>query len=183
MKGVLLGINPRLTVVDFTHEVPPGDLRAGAFALRAACRYFPKGTIHVAVVDPGVGGRRQAIAVRTADYFFVGPDNRVLFWALAGERIRTIRLLENATYFQEPVSNTFHGRDIFAPVAAHRQPRLAHAPIGRRELSDMIRLPWPEPQRRDREIRAKSSIWTASATRSRTLRLTWSPTDAQGSAR
>ncbi|HEU5397024.1 MAG TPA: SAM-dependent chlorinase/fluorinase, partial [Verrucomicrobiae bacterium] len=77
MKGVVLGINPRATLVDVVHELPAGDVRAGAFALRAACRYFPRGTVHVAVIDPGVGGPRRAIAVQTADYFFVGPDNGV----------------------------------------------------------------------------------------------------------
>ena len=154
MKGVMLGINPRVGVVDLTHEVPPGDIRAGAFALRAACRFFPKGTIHVAVVDPGVGSGRRPIAVRTADYFFVGPDNGVLSWALAGERIRTIRLLENPTYCLDPVSNTFHGRDIFAPAAAHLSRGVPMRRLGR-ELPGLLRLPWPEPQRRNREIRGE----------------------------
>ena len=79
MKGVVLGLAPRAAIVDITHEIPAGDIRAGAFALAAGCRFFPKGTIHVAVVDPGVGGARKAIAVQTANYFFVGPDNGVLF--------------------------------------------------------------------------------------------------------
>ncbi|HXP59595.1 MAG TPA: SAM-dependent chlorinase/fluorinase [Dongiaceae bacterium] len=109
MKAVILGIHPRANVVDITHEIPPGDIRAGAFALMAGCRYFPNGTVHLAVVDPGVGGRRQAVAVRTASSFFVGPDNGVLSWALALEKIETIRLLENRQYFLEPVSRTFHG--------------------------------------------------------------------------
>ena len=78
MKAVILGILPRAKVVDITHEIPPGDIRAGAFALMASCRYFPRGTVHVAVVDPGVGSQRQAIAVQTARRFFVGPDNGML---------------------------------------------------------------------------------------------------------
>ncbi|MGA2657354.1 MAG: SAM-dependent chlorinase/fluorinase [Verrucomicrobiota bacterium] len=143
MKAVILGIHPRANVVDITHEIPPGDLRAGAFALMASCRYFPKGTVHLAVVDPGVGSQRRAIAVRTANRFFVGPDNGVLSWALAPEKIKTIRLLENREYFLEPVSRTFHGRDIFAPVAAHLSRGLSAARLGR-ELTDYVRVPWPQ---------------------------------------
>ena len=78
MKAVILGILPRANVVDITHEIPSGDIRAGAFALMASCRYFPRGTVHVAVVDPGVGRQRPAIAVQTARRFFVGPDNGML---------------------------------------------------------------------------------------------------------
>lgn len=152
MKGVVIGINPSATVVDLTHEIPPGDIRAGAFVLMAACRYFPKGAVHVAVVDPGVGSRRRAIAVQTANGWFVGPDNGLLSWALARERIRTIRQLENARYFLEPVSRTFHGRDVFAPVAAHLSRGVAAARLGR-GLKDFLRLPWPEPARRGQEIR------------------------------
>src|SRR6266567_2035307 len=131
MKGVIFRINPRTTVVDLTHDLPPGDIRAGAFALAAAYRYFPKGTIHVAVIDPGVGTKRRAIAAQTADYFFVGPDNGVLSWALQRERIKAIRALENKTYFLQPLSQTFHGRDIFAPVAAHLTAGLAIRKLGR----------------------------------------------------
>src|SRR5512140_2704711 len=75
MKGVALAVNPAATFVDLNHEVPPGDLRAGAFSLLASCRYFPAGTVHVAIVDPGVGSQRRAVAVETPNYFFVGPDN------------------------------------------------------------------------------------------------------------
>ena len=144
MKGVVLGISPSTAIIDITHGVPAGDIRAGAFALMAACRYFPKGAVHVAVVDPGVGSPRRAIAVQTADYFFVGPDNGVLSWALAREKIKSIRQLENQKYFLDPVSRTFHGRDIFAPVAAHLSRELPVERLGR-ELADFVRLPWPRP--------------------------------------
>src|SRR5438034_5870447 len=110
MKGIIVGVNPRGSIIDITHDISPGDIRAGAFALAASCRFFPKGTIHVAVVDPGVGSHRKAIAVQTANYFFVGPDNGVLSWALRQEKIKTIRALENEKYFLHPVSSTFHGR-------------------------------------------------------------------------
>lgn len=154
VKGVVLGINPRATIVDLTHEIPPGDIRAGAFALMAGCRYFPKGTVHVAVVDPGVGSRRRAIAVQTATCVFVGPDNGVLSWALARENIKAIRQLENPQYFLKTISRTFHGRDIFAPVAAHLSCGLLLKRLGR-ELKDFIRLPWPRPTQQGSTIRGE----------------------------
>jgi len=146
MKGVMLGIQPRATLVDITHDVAAGDIRGGAFALAEACRFFPKGTVHVAVVDPGVGSSRRPIAVQTADYFFVGPDNGVLSWALAREKARAIHALEEEGYFLCPVSRTFHGRDIFAPVAAHLS---RGVPIGKLgpALKDVVRLDWPEPRK------------------------------------
>jgi S-adenosylmethionine hydrolase len=119
MKGVILTIQPRAVIVDLNHGIPRGNIQAGAFSLAASYHFFPRQTIHVAVVDPGVGSRRPSIAVQTANYFFVGPDNGVLSLALSRERIKTIRRLDNEKYFLSPVSYTFHGRDIFAPVAAH----------------------------------------------------------------
>jgi hypothetical protein len=142
MRGVILGINPRVHVVDVTHEIAGGDIRAGAFALMASCNVFPKDTVHVAVVDPGVGSQRRAIAVRTAKYFFVGPDNGVLSFALMREEIKSIHALENEKYFWKPVSRTFHGRDIFAPVAAHLSRGVAIHKFGPR-LKGFVRLPWP----------------------------------------
>lgn len=144
MKGVALGINPRATLVDITHEIPPGDVRAGAFALAASYRYFPKGTVHVVVVDPGVGSARHAIAVKTTDYIFVGPDNGVLSFALAREKIKAVRRINNEKLFRHPVSRTFHGRDIFAPVAAHLSRGFAIAKVGP-SAPDFIRVPWPQP--------------------------------------
>jgi len=99
MKGVILGIQPRVSVVDLTHEVAGGAIRAGAFVLMAGYHFFPKGTVHVAVVDPGVGSPRRAIAVQTAKYFFVGPDNGVLSFALMREKIKSIHALENENIF------------------------------------------------------------------------------------
>ena len=145
MKGVILGIAPRAAIVDITHEIPAGDIRAGAFALAASCRFFPKGTVHVAVVDPGVGGARKSIAVQTANYLFVGPDNGLLSPALAQEQIKSVRRLENANYFLHSVSNTFHGRDIFAPVAAHLCRGTAVHKLGPAQ-NDYVRLPWPRPR-------------------------------------
>jgi hypothetical protein len=144
MKGVILKIAPRATVVDITHEIPAGDIRAGAFALAASCRFFPRGTLHVAVVDPGVGGARRALAVQTADYVFIGPDNGVLSCALAKEKIRAVHRLENANYFLLPVSQTFQGRDIFAPVAAHLSGGVSVHKLGPAQ-KNFFRLSWPKP--------------------------------------
>jgi S-adenosyl-L-methionine hydrolase (adenosine-forming) len=145
MKGVIAGIAPTANVIDLTHDLPPGDIRGGAFALAASYRFFPKGAIYVAVVDPGIGSARKAIAVQTAKAVFVGPDNGVLSWALAKEEVRAIHALENQAYFLQPVSRTFHGRDVFAPVAAHLSRGVPIRKLGP-PLKDFVRLPWPEPR-------------------------------------
>ncbi len=119
LHGTILRINPAATVVDLCHEVPPQDVRAGAFILSTAYPYFAPDTIHVAVVDPGVGGERQAIAVRTARGVFLAPDNGLLSYVLAREPVQQMVQLTNSTYWLAPLSHTFHGRDVFAPVAAH----------------------------------------------------------------
>lgn len=119
MKGVILGLQPRAQIVDITHQIPAGDIFAGAFALAAASPYFPEGTVHIAVVDPGVGGARAAIAAQTRRGYFVGPDNGVLSLALAREQVVGIRRIENPRLILGEVSQTFHGRDVFAPLGAH----------------------------------------------------------------
>src|SRR5215468_633345 len=123
MKGAVLSVNPSATLVDLTHEVPPQDIATGAFLLAHTAAYFPPGTIHVAVVDPGVGSRRRPIAVSAGDQLFVGPDNGLLSLAVrAGRgdvRRRRAVVLTDTRYFRAVRSRTFHGRDLFAPVAAH----------------------------------------------------------------
>ncbi|MGE0825711.1 MAG: S-adenosyl-l-methionine hydroxide adenosyltransferase family protein [Candidatus Binatia bacterium] len=119
MKGVILGINPQVHLVDLSHAVPPQDIQSGALILRSAVPFFPPGTIHVAVVDPGVGSLRRAILVETQRCFFIGPDNGLLSLAVATDSIVRIIHLTNTQYFLSTVSSTFHGRDVFAPVAAH----------------------------------------------------------------
>lgn len=151
MKGVIHRIAPRAVVVDITHEIPPGDVRAGAFALAASWRFFPGGSVHVAVVDPGVGSERAAIAVRTANAVFIGPDNGVLSLALRSESRLEIRRLANERFFLKPVSRTFHGRDVFAPVAAHLSRGARFSELGPK-LTDWVRLPWREPRRRGNVI-------------------------------
>lgn len=127
LKGVILGINPEVSVVDISHQVRPQDIREGAYVLYSAYRYFPPKTIHVIVVDPGVGSARRSVAVETPRALFVAPDNGVLSYVLSAEaeegfgeteELRAVHLT-NAEYWVPAVSNTFHGRDIFAPVAAH----------------------------------------------------------------
>jgi S-adenosylmethionine hydrolase len=119
MKGVILGIDREAHVVDLTHAVPPQQVLAGALLLRSAVDFFPDGTIHVAVVDPGVGSERQPIVVDTERGFLVGPDNGLLSLAASRMRRRAIWRIEQREFVRYPVSQTFHGRDIFAPAAAH----------------------------------------------------------------
>lgn len=119
MKGVIYRINPGARIVDLCHEVPPQDIREAAFILNSSYKYFPQGTIHVIVVDPGVGSERKIVCLKTSDYLFLAPDNGVLTFIRRKEKIEKIAEVSNRRYFLEEVSQTFQGRDIFAPVAAH----------------------------------------------------------------
>ncbi|WP_416673698.1 SAM hydrolase/SAM-dependent halogenase family protein [Egbenema bharatensis] len=119
MKGVIAQINPQITIVDLTHEIPPQNITAAQFNLLNAYSYFPEGTVHVAVVDPGVGGMRRAIALQLATGILIGPDNGI-FTGFLQQPILHVVELNSPQYWRVPnPSNTFHGRDIFAPVAAH----------------------------------------------------------------
>jgi hypothetical protein len=118
LKGAILSFNERARIVDLTHEIPAHDIQAGAFTLLAAYDSFPRGTIHVAVVDPGVGSARRPLLVATQNYLFVGPDNGLFSYACEREQGVRVYQLTNEKFFRAPVSATFHGRDIFAPVAA-----------------------------------------------------------------
>lgn len=142
MKGAILTVNPRLRVVDVTHEVPPQDVRTGAFTLAQVAPVFPPGTVHVAVVDPGVGSARRPLLVLAAGQAFVGPDNGLL--TRAAPRPREVRHLTSPGWWRPAPSRTFHGRDLFAPVAAHlasgRDPAEA-GPI----VTDPVELGLPEP--------------------------------------
>jgi S-adenosylmethionine hydrolase len=119
MKGAILGINPRCTLIDITHQVSLHDIAEGAFILANAYSSFPKGTIHLSVVDPGVGSPRKPILLVTTNYFFVGPDNGLFTFAIRREKVKQAVALTNPEFFLPRVSTTFHGRDLFAPVAAH----------------------------------------------------------------
>lgn len=119
MKGVILSINPDVNIVDITHQIMPQDIFQAAFVLNYSYPYFPEGTIHVVVVDPGVGGQRSIIALKTPTSFFVGPDNGVFTLILEQEKNISGVYLENRKLFLPKVSQTFHGRDIMAPIAGH----------------------------------------------------------------
>lgn len=119
MKGSVLSVNAAARIIDITHMVTPGDVGEGALLLKDACAYFPPSTIHVAVVDPGVGGPRRPVLIETERYLFVGPDNGVFSRALEREKVLRIVHLTEKRFFNKTVSPTFHGRDIFGPVAAH----------------------------------------------------------------
>ncbi|MBV8857933.1 MAG: SAM-dependent chlorinase/fluorinase [Acidobacteria bacterium] len=140
LKGAVLAANPSARVVDITHEVPPFDVEAGAFTLRAAFETFPEGTVHVGVVDPGVGSARRAIAVEGHGHTFVGPDNGL--FGHVYERAAPFRVfqLTNANFFRREVSPTFHGRDIFAPVAGALARGVRAEELGP-EVFDFVRLP------------------------------------------
>jgi len=148
MKGVILGINPAASIVDLCHAVPPQDVRAAAFLLHTAWRYFPPGTIHVVVVDPGVGSQRRAIAVDVGAATFVAPDNGVLSYVLAKVKEARAVHLTNQRYWLPKVSATFHGRDIFAPVAAHLSLGVPLAELGEPlSLGELVTFPLPRPER------------------------------------
>jgi hypothetical protein len=118
MKGVMLSLNPDLTLVDISHLVPPQDVFSGAFILGQAYACFPVGTIHMAVVDPGVGAQRKALAVSAGGHIFLAPDNGLLTYVFRSHENFSAYEITAEHYFRKPVSATFHGRDIFAPVAA-----------------------------------------------------------------
>lgn len=118
MKGVMLSIMRDCTFVDLTHDVPPQDVTTGMFLLESSFRYFPEGTVHLAVVDPSVGSQRKGMAASAHGHFFVAPDNGLLTEVLTSSDASRAVYLEEQTFFRNPVSSSFHGRDIFAPVAA-----------------------------------------------------------------
>ena len=146
MRGVILGINPNARVIDLTHSVPPQAVVPAALILRSAVAYFPKGTIHVAVVDPGVGSSRRPILIETERGYLIGPDNGVLAPAAAVMGRRAMRGLDDPRFFRHPVSQTFHGRDVFAPVAAHLSRGVAPPAFGA-TLQQIVELPLPALRR------------------------------------
>ena len=145
MKGVILSINPDARLIDISHQIKPGFVYQAAGIIQETYPFFPKSTIHVAVVDPGVGGDRRPILVKAKDHFFVGPDNG-LFWPIITSHHQTeIIHLTETKYFLSDISNTFHGRDIFAPVAAYvslRMDPLKMGPVINNPVP--IHLPTPE---------------------------------------
>ena len=155
MKGVIWGIAPDVNIADISHDIPAQDIRTGAIALWRSSAYFPTGSVHVAVVDPGVGTKRRAIAAKLGDQFFVLPDNGLITPMLEdaeakGKDIRIVHL-DKPEYWLQQVYTTFHGRDIFAPVGAHLASGVPLEKLGTL-ITDPVRLPLPKPVITDEEI-------------------------------
>ena len=158
MKGVIWGIIPGVQIVDLTHDIAPQNVMQGSFILGRSARYFPAGTIHVGVVDPGVGTRRRPVATRLGDSFFVGPDNGLITHLLnlaecRGDSIEFSHL-DAPAYWLPEVSNVFHGRDIFAPVSAHLAEGVPLAELGT-PITDPLRLELPMPHPLDKGWRGQ----------------------------
>jgi S-adenosyl-L-methionine hydrolase (adenosine-forming) len=146
MKGVILSIAPETRLIDLSHDIAPQDVRQAAHVLARAVPYFPPGTVHLAVVDPGVGSERRGLVVASGPAFFVGPDNGLFTGPLARAGARAFDL-DRPEYWLPQVSQTFHGRDVFAPVAAHLAQGSSPEKMGR-PVTDAVRLPDPSPARR-----------------------------------
>jgi len=147
VHGVIHAVCPEARVVDLTHDIPPGHVARAAFVLEAAAPDFPPGAVHLAVVDPGVGTDRRPLALRAREQFFVGPDNGLLEWGLS-DPAADVHAVTERRFLREPVSRTFHARDVFAPVAAHLARGEKLGAFGAR-LADPIRLDRPRPRRID----------------------------------
>ena len=154
MKGVIASINPRAQIIDLTHGIPSQDILAGALTLRHSIQYFPRGSIHVAVVDPGVGGKRRPILIESTGNYFIGPDNGVLSLTLFSKNGHYITHLSNPAYHLQPTSMTFHGRDIFAPVAAHLSLGVPATAFGE-TLDGMVKIELPAVVRRGHRLQGE----------------------------
>ena len=158
MKGVILRLCPTAALVDLCHETAAYDILGASFLLQSAVCFFPPGTIHVAVVDPGVGGPRRPIVAQIGGQVFVAPDNGVLSYPMASGGVRTIRAITAREYLLPEVSATFHGRDVFAPVAGHLACGVPLERFGP-EVADPVGLPIPRPRRDPSGQIAGEVIW------------------------
>jgi S-adenosyl-L-methionine hydrolase (adenosine-forming) len=153
MKGVVLTILPDVQLVDITHDVAPQCVEAAAWLLATCYRYFPSQTIHVCVVDPGVGSVRRPIALHAGNWFFVGPDNGLFSYVLAEQPVHAVVALSNPAYHLKQVSSTFHGRDVFSPVAAHLANGVPLAELGPPvDPLTLQRIDTTPPERQDEQI-------------------------------
>jgi len=156
VKGVMLSLNPDLTLVDISHQIPPQDVFSGAFTLDQSYSCFPAGSIHFAVVDPGVGTARKALAATARGHYFVAPDNGILTYVMEASQDFTAYEINAEHYYRKPVSPTFHARDIFAPIAAWLSRGIPLHQVGP-EVKSPIRLPIP-PIRRVRDALVQGVI-------------------------
>ncbi|MGQ9506267.1 MAG: SAM hydrolase/SAM-dependent halogenase family protein [Candidatus Bathycorpusculaceae bacterium] len=148
MKAVILSINPKAIIVDITHQIEKFNVIMGAYVLASASKYFPKGTVHVAVVDPGVGTRRRSILIETKRAFYIGPDNGVLALAAKNQGIKHVYEIRNKKFMMSKISDTFHGRDIFAPAAAYLTRGVQPAEFGP-EIDEIVTPKFAKVVRRD----------------------------------
>ncbi|WP_455244342.1 SAM hydrolase/SAM-dependent halogenase family protein [Petrachloros mirabilis] len=154
MKGVILSINPSATIVDLSHQIPSHAVEDGAYVLQSCYRYYPSGTIHVAVVDPGVGSTRRPILVRTSRYYFLAPDNGLLSYIFEQETDIEIRELENKQFRLDAEGRTFDGRDVFAPAAAWLTKHQLFASFGR-VLEESRKFAIPSPRWEQQALRGE----------------------------
>ncbi len=156
LKGAILSINPRVALIDLTHDVPPFDIRQAAYLLGQATRYLPSGSIVVAVVDPGVGSARHPVLIRTqANNYYIGPDNGLFTRVLESELLGEAYVLQASAFFLNPeVSATFHGRDIFGPVAAHLSLGIVPRQFGP-YVTDLVLLPTSGPTVEGRTVQGE----------------------------
>jgi S-adenosyl-L-methionine hydrolase (adenosine-forming) len=145
MKGVILSINPRATIIDLSHAVPARDIRAGAITLAETAPWYPAGTIHVAVIDPGVGSKRRIVYAQIGQHHYIAPDNGLLSRLAMMERPSKMISVEEPKHWMPAVSRTFHGRDIMSPVAARLSLGLAPEELGRPQ-PQLVEIPWAEVQ-------------------------------------
>lgn len=143
MKAVMLGIAPEARLVDVSHDIPSQDIMAGSWVLKNSAMLFPSGTVHTVVIDPGVGTERHAVALKIEDQYFVGPDNGI-FSLLTTDQSYTAVKLNKKEYLRESRSNTFHGRDVFAPAAAHLSRGVTLEELGE-PLDELISYRWMQP--------------------------------------
>ncbi len=154
MKGVVARINPLAQIIDLSHGIAPQDIMGAALILRHSVNFFPPGSIHVVVVDPGVGSSRRPLLIECRGNFFIGPDNGVLSLSLGGEEPTRMVHLSNTEYHRRPVSATFHGRDIFAPVAAHLSAGVDFTAFGD-AVENITRIHWPRVSKTPRGLQGE----------------------------
>lgn len=154
MKGAILKVNPRCQIIDVTHQVEPQDVLRAAFVLRNTYPYFPAGTVHMVVVDPGVGTGRRPVILRKDGHFFVGPDNGVFTFILSANGKTEGYEITRREFLLSPLSETFHGRDIFAPVAGHLSLGQDPKRFGPR-AGDFVQAKWPRPRLKGEKLQGE----------------------------
>ncbi|MFX1256615.1 MAG: S-adenosyl-l-methionine hydroxide adenosyltransferase family protein [Promethearchaeota archaeon] len=154
MKGVILKINPKVKIIDISHNISSFSIIEASYLIKSTYKYFPKNSVFLIVVDPGVGSAREIIAIETeSHYYFVGPNNGIFHNSLESDNINKCVKIENDEYFHKPVSSTFHGRDIMAPISAYITKGISLEKLGTRlDLKDLVKYPMEYKERGDNKI-------------------------------